>query len=134
RLIPIGMAPRKGSEFAPIVVVQFADFQCPDCKAAVKLSDELVAAYPREVQFVFKHNPLPRHRDAERAAKAAWAAHQQGKFWEMHDAIFAGDIERIDDEMLRRYAQQIGLDIDRKSTRLNSSHVKISYAVFCLKK
>ncbi|MEW6272649.1 MAG: DsbA family protein [Thermodesulfobacteriota bacterium] len=113
RRIPIGASPRKGNELGAVTVVQFIDFQSADCRTAARLADELLAAYPDNVQVVFKHNPLPRHRDARRAAKAAWAAHQQGKFWEMHDAIFAGSGARITVEDLHRYAQQIGLDMER---------------------
>src|SRR2546430_13148355 len=81
-----------------------------------------------------------------RSAEAAEAAGAQGKFWEMHDRLFERQFA-LDGEYLIEYAGDLGLDVarfrtelssgayaDRKSTRLNSSHSQISYAVFCLKK
>src|SRR5438132_3504140 len=74
-------------------------------------------AYGDNVRIVWKHFPLSIHKDAPLAHLASVAASEQGKFWEFHDKVFANQPK-----------------IDRKSTRLNSSHTVISYAVFCLKK
>jgi protein-disulfide isomerase len=109
--IPVRFSPRKGT--GAVTVVEFADFQCPFCQASAGISDALLTEFPNDVQFAFKHYPLERHPDAMGAAKAAWAAHQQGKFWEMHDLIYGGDISSISAESLRSYAQQIGLDMAR---------------------
>ncbi|MEW6271103.1 MAG: DsbA family protein [Thermodesulfobacteriota bacterium] len=111
--LPIDPSPQLGRADAPVTVVEFADFQCPYCKAASGFPKQLVAAFPDGVRFVFKHYPLHHHADAWPAAEAAWAAHQQGKFWEMHDLIFAGDTTRIGTETLRGYAEQLGLDMAR---------------------
>mgnify|MGYP001319987393 CR=1 FL=1 len=111
RIIPINFAPRKGPQVAAVTVVEFADFQCPFCKQNAGLADKLLAQFPNDVQFAFKHYPLAKHPQASYAAKAAWAAHQQEKFWEMHDTIYAGDIQQLSPEVLRAYAEGIGLDM-----------------------
>jgi protein-disulfide isomerase len=127
--IPTGGSPRKGNDVAAVTVVQFADFQCAYCQGAARLSDELLEAYPEDVLFVFKHYPLHRHQQAREAAKAAWAAQQQGKFWDMHDLIYAGDINQITSEDLRRYAKQIGLDMDRFEADMASPKAEQAIAV-----
>lgn len=119
-VIPIAFSPRKGDEITAVTVVEFADFQCPYCQGAARLPDMLLKEFPGDVKFVFKHYPLGRHRDAFQAATAAWAAHQQGKFWEMHDLIYGGDIAQIPVETLRGYAEKLGLDVQRFDEDMNS--------------
>lgn len=111
RRIPINFAPRKGPQVAGVTVVEFADFQCAFCKQNARLPEKLLEEFPNDVQFVFKHFPLGKHPQAFDAAKAGWAAHQQGKFWELHDTIYAGDIQNLSPEVLRGYAERIGLDM-----------------------
>ena len=119
-VIPIAFSPRKGKEITAVTVVEFADFQCPYCQAAAGVPDQLLKEFPDDVKFVFKHYPLGRHADAFTAAKAAWAAHQQGKFWEMHDLIYRGNIAQIPVETLRGYAEQLGLDMARFDADMKS--------------
>jgi protein-disulfide isomerase len=120
RRIPTRFNPRKGSEVAAVTVIEFADFQCPYCQAAAGLSDELLKEFPDDIQFVFKHYPLAKHVDAFDAAKASWAAHQQGKFWQMHNMIYGGDIQTLPPEVLRGYAEKIGLDMARYDADVDS--------------
>jgi protein-disulfide isomerase len=109
-LIPTGKSPRKGPDDAPVRVVEFADFQCPYCRANAGLADTLLAEFPDELQFVFKHYPLTRkHENAEPAARASVAAAKQGKFWEMHDRLFSSG--RLGPEDLREHAQAVGLNM-----------------------
>jgi len=110
-IIPTSFAPRKGPEVAAVTVVEFADFQCPFCQMNAGLPDKLLAEFPNRVRFVFKNFAIGKHPGANRAAKAAWAAHQQGKFWEMHDAIYGGNTQQLSAELLRGYAEKIGLDM-----------------------
>ncbi len=79
-----------GNPIEPTVtIVEFSDFQCPACASAAPVLSSLVESYP-QVQFVYRHFPLISiHRNAIPAGQAAEAAAQQGKFWEMHDALFA---------------------------------------------
>ena len=111
--IPVGGSPRRGNELGPVTVVQFADFQSPAAKASAGLPQELLDAHPDKVQFVFKYYPLPRFAGSREVAKAAWAAQQQGKFWEMRDLIYAGAADSATPETLRGYAQGLGLDMAR---------------------
>jgi len=109
-----GFSPRLGKEGAPVTVVEFADFQCPYCQRAAGLPKRLVAEFPDDVLYVFKHYPLGRHHPAAvQAAKASFAAQQQSKFWEMHDLIFSGDTTQLSSEVLAGYARQLGLDMER---------------------
>ncbi len=71
--------------------------------------DQVLQAYPKEVKFVFKQYPLPMHSNALPAARAALAAHKQGKFWEMHDKLFA-NARALGPDNLKQYAQEVGLD------------------------
>ncbi len=81
-------APSKGATEPVVIIEKFSDFQCPACQRMAAPMAELVAANPETVAFVYRHFPLPMHAHARSAAKAAEAAGNQGKFWEMHDLIF----------------------------------------------
>jgi protein-disulfide isomerase len=83
-----GKSPAKGPANAKITIIEFSDFQCPYCKRGRDTMDEVAKAYPNDVKVVFKHFPLSFHKEAEPAARASWAAQQQGKFWEFHDTLF----------------------------------------------
>lgn len=102
----------KGSANAPITIVEYADFECPHCKVASAVVDHVVKANPSKVRVVYKHFPLSFHPMAKRAAAAAEAAGNQGRFWEMHDAIFATQ-NMLDDDLIRGHAKAIGLDVAR---------------------
>lgn len=103
-------APSKGPKAAPVTLVQFADFECPFSASSTELIDEVLAAYPDEVRFVAKQFPLTLlHEYSRNAARAALAARQQGKFWEMYDMLFKNQQE-LDYEHLTAYAEAIGLD------------------------
>lgn len=112
----------KGASKPKFVIVEYADFECPHCKMASSVVDALVKRHPGEVEVVFKHFPLSMHTMAKKAAAAAEAAGLQGKFWEMHDAIFATQ-GMLDDALLEGHAKALGLDVkrfnkDRKSKKI----------------
>ncbi|HTP53171.1 MAG TPA: thioredoxin domain-containing protein [Anaeromyxobacteraceae bacterium] len=79
----------RGPSDAWVTLVEFADYECPFCAAAEPTLEQLLQLYPGEVRLVFKNFPLSIHPHAPAAAIAAECAGEQGKFWEMHDAIFA---------------------------------------------
>ncbi len=109
--IRVGDAPSKGPADAPVVVVEYSDFECPYCKRAHDTMKELTARFPDKVRLVFKNHPLPHlHKHAQLAAEAALAAGAQGKFWEMHDLLFAFR-DALTREDLDAYAQSLGLDM-----------------------
>lgn len=111
--IAIGTSPTKGPKDAPVTIVEFLDYQCPFSRSSVELIDEVVRNYPQKIRLVVKQFPLAQlHRDARVAAKAALAAHRQGKFWEMHDLLFDKQ-HALEYERLRKYARVLGLDVER---------------------
>ena len=100
----------QGSVDAPLTIVEFTDFQCPYCKAAAQPMEEFMAAHHREVHWVVRSFPLDFHPDSELANEAALAAGEQGKFWPMHDLLFAHQ-DALKPADLRRYAEQLQLDM-----------------------
>ncbi len=112
REIDIEGRPVYGSDRAPVTVVVFADFECPHCKKEAPVLRQAIDQFRGRAKLVFKHFPLASHDRAKYAAIAAEAAHEQGKFWEMHDLIFANQTA-LEDEDLYRYAEQIGLDMQK---------------------
>lgn len=102
----------KGDPDAPYTIVEYADFECPHCKMASSVVSQLVQANPGKVRVVYKHFPLSFHVMAKVAAAATEAAGLQGRFWEMHDAIFATQ-NMLDEDLIRGHAKAIGLDVGR---------------------
>jgi protein-disulfide isomerase len=110
--VAVGDAPTRGSNQPKVTVIEFSDFQCPYCGRVVPTVDTLLKTYGNDVQLAFRHNPLPFHQNAMPAAEAAEAARAQGKFWEMHDKMFAGQ-QNLDRPSLDKYAQEIGLNMTK---------------------
>ncbi len=113
--VPIGSSPTRGPDDALVTIVEISDFECPFCGRVQPTLTELERRYGRDLRIVFKNNPLPFHRHAESAARAALEARaQRGDqgFWDMHDLLFANQqsLERRD---LERYARQAGLSVRR---------------------
>ncbi len=102
-----GNEPSKGPEDALVTVIEFADYQCPYCARAAGPLDEVAASYDDEVRVLYKHYPLPGHAKAGPAARAAWAALQQGKFWELHAWLFGKNAEL---DQLDAKVAELGLD------------------------
>ena len=102
-----------GSENARIVLVEYADYQCPYCKKAYYTIKEAQEKLGNNLKFVFRNFPLVElHANALKAAVAAEAAAKQNKFWEMHDIIFENQ-KFLSDNDLINYAEQIGLDMNK---------------------
>ncbi len=113
----------KGNSKAPVTLVEFADYQCPYCVRAVPVVTQMLAKYPDDVKFVFKQFPLTSiHRFAHGAALASLAAGRQGKFWEMHDLLFANS-RALDEASLKKYAGDLGLDVARFEKDMKDSEV-----------
>ncbi len=102
--------PVYGNERAPVEVVVFADFECPHCRAEAPVLRDAVKKFRGQAKLIFKHYPLNMHPRAKAAAIACVAAHKQGKFWKMHDLVFANQTQ-LEEEDLRAYAKKIGLDM-----------------------
>lgn len=119
--IDVAGSPIKGNPDAPITIVEWADFECPACRAASSTLSELVKKN-QNVRLVFKNYPLDIHPNAEKAARAAMAAHRQDKFWEMHDALFSAD-PPLTKERMEQLAKSIGLDMKQFDQDLRSEEV-----------
>ncbi len=110
--IDIATAAVKGPKNAPVTLVVFSDFQCPFCSRVVPTLHDLEKQYGNKLKIAFKHQPLPFHPNARPAAAASMAANEQGKFWEMHDKLFANQ-GALDRQSLEKYAQEVGLDMGK---------------------
>ncbi|MFZ5845163.1 MAG: DsbA family protein [Patescibacteria group bacterium] len=122
-LLP-GGTPVRGHAAAPVYLIEFSDFQCPACRAVKPVIDEIVAQYAGD-NFVFgyRHFPLEQHSMAMKAAIAAEAAGQQGKFWEMTDLLFANQ-DKLSDETIMSLAQQLNLRMEAFKKDLERSDIR----------
>jgi protein-disulfide isomerase len=111
--VVIGDSPAIGSAQSKIVLVEFSDFQCPYCAEAHKTLKPLLAKHKNDLILVYKHFPLTEiHPEALPAAQTAWAANQQGKFWEYHDALFTNQ-ERLGKDLYLDIAKKLKLDLPK---------------------
>lgn len=117
--VEVGTAPSRGPANAPVTVIAWSDFECPFCSRAVPTLKTLEKEYEGKLRLAFKHQPLPNHPHAKLAAAASLAAHEQGKFWEFHDLLFANQ-RQLDRESMEGYAKQVGLDVTRFKQALDS--------------
>ncbi len=115
--------PSKGPADASITIIEFSDFQCPFCKRAGPIIEEVLGKYPKDVRIVYRHLPLANHSRARPAAEASVCADDQGKFWQYHDTLFENNRKLGDDDLLS-YASEIGLDIDQFKQCLTSPSTK----------
>ena len=106
------LAPALGPNPAKVYVVVFSDFECPVCRRITDATHQIPEEWPGEVRVEFRQLALAMHPHAQDAAVAALAAHRQGKFWEMHDLLFANQ-NALDEASLASDAERIGLDMKR---------------------
>jgi protein-disulfide isomerase len=122
--IPTANSPSAGPANARITLVEFSDFQCPFCYKAVARLNTLMKAYPTQVKLIFKQFPLvDSHPEAAISAAAALAAHQQGKFWQMHDIMFANHAS-LSRKAILGWAAGLGMDMMRFTADLDSRAIK----------
>lgn len=116
----IGASPATGASEQKIVLLEFSDFQCPYCAKAHKTLKQFMATHQNQVTLVYKYLPLTKiHPEAMPAAKAAWAANQQGKFWEFSDALFTQQ-EKLGEPLYVATAKALNLDLKRFDQDRNS--------------
>jgi protein-disulfide isomerase len=113
--VAVNGSPTLGPDTAKIKIIEFSDFQCPFCKRVGPTLQQVKKEYGDKVQIVWKHMPLSFHAKAPAAHKASWAAHKQGKFWEMHDKIFENQREMSDAKYVE-WAGELGLDVEKFKT------------------
>jgi protein-disulfide isomerase len=111
--------PAKGPANAPVTIVEFSDFQCPFCSRLTPTLAEVEKRYGDKVRVVFRQYPLPFHQNAQKAAEASLCAADQGKFWELHDAMF-GNQSELGVDQLKAKAASLGLNADKFNKCLDS--------------
>jgi protein-disulfide isomerase len=105
----------KGDETAKVAIIEYSDFECPFCgKYAREVFPQVVQNYVKtgKVRYYYRDLPLPMHPNAFPAARAARCAGEQGKFWEMHDSLFANQAALTKNDISAR-AGSIGLDVSK---------------------
>ena len=103
----------QGPSSAPVTLVEYGDYQCPYCLRAYPIVKKIQQKMGDRLRFVFRNFPITTsHPSAELAAEAAEAAADQGKFWEMHDALYENQF-RLGEEMVAQLAEELGLDVKR---------------------
>ena len=118
-----GSPAKGGGEEAEVTLVEFSDFQCPFCNRVNGTLKQVEQEYGDRVRIVFKHLPLRMHAQAPLAHAASEAAKNQGKFWEMHDLIFANQ-RQLTEEKFIEHAGTLELDVEQFKTDMNSAAVK----------
>jgi protein-disulfide isomerase len=119
--------PSLGPKGAPVTIVEYSDFECPYCAQAAPIMKKVLETYPDKVRFVFRDFPLSNiHPNAAKAAEAGECAREQGKFWEMHDKLFA-DQKHLTVPDLKSAAQSLGLDKEAFASCLDSSRTEATW-------
>lgn len=116
-------SPFLGEDKAPVVITVFSDFQCPHCAQLGEIYPKLLEKYPNSIKIVYKYYPLPNHQFAGAAAVAAYAAQQQGKFWQYHDMVYA-EFRDLTMEKLTGFAEKLGLNMPQFQQQMNSQEAK----------
>jgi len=114
-----------GSGSEKVTIVEFGDYQCPACAAGNPIVKQIIRDYEGKVNLVYRHFPLPQHKNAVISTQAVEAAGEQGKFWEMHDKIYENqkDWEESDKtlDIFAGYAKDLGLDVNKFKEDVSSN-------------
>lgn len=113
-----GLSPAKGSSKPLVTIVEFSDFECPFCSAVQNTLRQIVESYGRDVRLVFKHLPSEGHRNSLPAARAAYCAAEQDRFWQFHDALFTS--KNLSPSVFTQIATELGLGLPRFQACLSS--------------
>lgn len=113
-------APLKGNPQAPVTIVEFSSYQCPFCSRVRPTLAQIATEFGDDVRLIFKQHPLPMQAQSRPAARAALAAHAQGKFWEFNDKVFDNQRD-ISEANLVKWAEEIGLDMAKFNEDRNAA-------------
>jgi protein-disulfide isomerase len=116
--IALANTPVLGEQNAPVMFIEYADYECPYCQQVAPTLLKLQTEYKGKVAFAFKDTPLPMHPRAEKAAEAARCAGAQGKYWDYHDELFASKKLEVPD--LKEQAQKLNLNMAAFNSCLDS--------------
>jgi protein-disulfide isomerase len=111
--------PAQGADKAPVTIVEFSDFQCPFCSRAEETVKQVMDKYKGKVRLVYRDYPLPFHNMAQKASEAAQCAGDQGKYWQMHEKLFANQ-SALAVPQLKGHAKALGLDASKFDKCLDS--------------
>lgn len=117
--VDLGGSPSLGPANAPVTIVVWSDFECPHCQHVVPIVERIQEAHANDVRLVHKFYPLPRHTNAKIAARVAWAAQQQGKYWEMERLLFENQ-KKLGEQTILELAASLGLDMARVKVDMES--------------
>jgi predicted DsbA family dithiol-disulfide isomerase/PHD/YefM family antitoxin component YafN of YafNO toxin-antitoxin module len=106
-----GVSPAKGVIKAAVTIVEFSDFECPYCRGVQPTLKQVLESYAGQVRLVFKHLPLEGHRNSLPAARAAYCAAEQDRFWQFHDALFAA--KELSPAVFTQIAGELGLGLPK---------------------
>jgi protein-disulfide isomerase len=120
----LSKGPYKGNPKAKVVIVEFADFECPHCAVMKNVLKELFEKHNQDLVIYFKQFPLPFHANAKLASQATLAAHKQGAFWQMHDLIFDNQ-STLNPEIFKNFATQLGLNVEKFLADMNDPAIQV---------
>jgi len=114
-----------GDPKAPAQMIVYSDFQCPFCAEFADTMKKIQGYFGDKVAMAFRHYPLPGHAQAEPAAEASECAAEQGKFWQMHDKLFADNVAgRMSLEQFKKDAADLGLNLEQFNQCLDSGQYR----------
>ena len=118
--VETGSAFANGDRKAPVVLVEFADYECPYCQKVNPQIQKLKKEYGDALTVVYKDFPLPMHHSSQKAAEASRCAGEQGKFWEYHDVLYYS--KQLDPDALKEHARVLKLDTERFDACLDNGN------------
>jgi protein-disulfide isomerase len=113
------IGPSRGEASAPVTIIEFSDYECPFCGRAEPTVKDVMEKYKGKVKLVYREFPLAMHPHAQKASEAALCALDQGKFWEMHEKLFANQ-RALEVADLKGYAKTLSLDSSKFDQCLDS--------------
>ena len=115
--------PYLGQTDAKLVIVEFSDFQCPVCQAEFPIIREVVAKYQNQILYIYRQYPIINEKSVI-VSQASLCAHEQGKFWAMHDRLFLSPSGEYSIEDLKNIAKQAGLKLEQFNNCLSTEKYK----------
>ena len=119
-----GSSPARGATKPVVTIVEFSDFECPFCRQVQETLKRIVDRYGSQVRLVFKHLPSEGHRNALPAARAAYCAGEQERFWQFHEALFAS--QNLSESVFGEIADRLGLGREKFQSCLGAERSRVA--------